>query len=299
MRRATKPRRLKSRRCVISIHALLAESDRLWVEQQCQKYISIHALLAESDRQRRSRQKLACYFYPRSPCGERPCIMTITICTALFLSTLSLRRATASYRQGRQKAPYFYPRSPCGERLFVRHVFADGKKSFLSTLSLRRATATAPSPPEPQRHFYPRSPCGERPRSLPYTPAHRLFLSTLSLRRATCCGFICYRRSSYFYPRSPCGERHFIVDGHRVHITNFYPRSPCGERHFLTRTPKTSYGAFLSTLSLRRATKLPKPLTDCVKISIHALLAESDGTYTLYGRVRADFYPRSPCGERR
>ena len=34
--------------------------------------ISIHALLAESDRIfRQNRQKRPTYFYPRSPCGER------------------------------------------------------------------------------------------------------------------------------------------------------------------------------------------------------------------------------------
>ena len=34
------------------------------------------------------------YFYPRSPCGERLTILLITVTTLLFLSTLSLRRAT-------------------------------------------------------------------------------------------------------------------------------------------------------------------------------------------------------------
>ena len=34
------------------------------------------------------------------------------------------------------------------------------------------------------------------------------------------------------------------------------------------------------------------------RISIHALLAESDRQCALYGSVRANFYPRSPCGER-
>ena len=56
----------------ISIHALLAESDRFKHKASPRLYISIHALLAESD----------------------ACILTISICTALFLSTLSLRRAT-------------------------------------------------------------------------------------------------------------------------------------------------------------------------------------------------------------
>ena len=73
------------------------------------------------------------------------------------------------------------------------------------------------------------------------------------------------------------------------------------------RMTPTTYGAFLSTLSLRRATgKLPKPLTDCVflstlslrratlttvlhwyhiSISIHALLAESDTRHRTRGAV--------------
>ena len=79
-------------------------------------------------------------FYPRSPCGERRSSKThdrhktaISIHALLaesdvlrrrayvqlkvFLSTLSLRRATTS--EGVIDAGYtdFYPRSPCGERL--------------------------------------------------------------------------------------------------------------------------------------------------------------------------------------
>ena len=56
---------------------------------------------------------------------------------------------------------------------------------------------------------------------------------------------------------------------------NFYPRSPCGERlHWAVNIKRPA--AFLSTLSLRRATlNLPsKPIDK--NISIHALLAESD-----------------------
>ena len=101
------------------------------------------------------------------------------------------------------------------------------------------------------------------------------FLSTLSLRRATCYSLRHSAPSGHFYPRSPCGERHFVVDGHTVHITNFYPRSPCGERRvwmgglsfnddFYPRSPcgerpildyfSAVMRQFLSTLSLRRAT---------------------------------------------
>ena len=78
-------------------------------------------------------------FYPRSPCGERltsevsdrvplaisihallaesdVSITIIITCTALFLSTLSLRRATISTRREANESIDFYPRSPCGER---------------------------------------------------------------------------------------------------------------------------------------------------------------------------------------
>ena len=100
--------------------------------------ISIHALLAESDFKILVESQRHNDFYPRSPCGERLFILTITICTASFLSTLSLRRATARRESRQQPAGisihallaesdfsvfaspfsifYFYPRSPCGER---------------------------------------------------------------------------------------------------------------------------------------------------------------------------------------
>ena len=79
----------------ISIHALLAESDgKVRVVEPGFENISIHALLAESDLLNSSWISSIRNFYPRSPCGERPYIMTTIICTVLFLSTLSLRRAT-------------------------------------------------------------------------------------------------------------------------------------------------------------------------------------------------------------
>ena len=100
--------------------------------------ISIHALLAESDCAVSVQVGGNVYFYPRSPCGERPCILTISICTVLFLSTLSLRRATSSIDDLEPSSTHFYPRSPCGERR-GRHIIDTRTKNF-----------------------YPRSPCGER-----------------------------------------------------------------------------------------------------------------------------------------
>ncbi len=57
----------------------------------------------------------------------------------LFLSTLSLRRATWVLVSMICPPRDFYPRSPCGERL-PADGSQRGNEIFLSTLSLRRAT---------------------------------------------------------------------------------------------------------------------------------------------------------------
>ena len=89
-------------------------------------------------------------FYPRSPCGERPVpqqengqAATISIHALLaesdvrrstmadfdkiFLSTLSLRRATVPRHGTGACHRDFYPRSPCGERRQMRGEFSDVK----------------------------------------------------------------------------------------------------------------------------------------------------------------------------
>ena len=101
----------------ISIHALLAESDLTDVSYlSIDNSISIHALLAESDYWPRVIVSPTLYFYPRSPCGERPLQFAVSVDRFVFLSTLSLRRATNSSVTTADKEAHFYPRSPCGER---------------------------------------------------------------------------------------------------------------------------------------------------------------------------------------
>ena len=56
---------------IISIHALLAESDLEQSASYNAYMISIHALLAESDVGASQGATAGDYFYPRSPCGER------------------------------------------------------------------------------------------------------------------------------------------------------------------------------------------------------------------------------------
>ena len=94
LRRATSERPETRQHGAISIHALLAESDPLTSRTKTIFAISIHALLAESD-----------------------VVHALKLANAmLFLSTLSLRRATLFSLLRNLLHDNFYPRSPCGER---------------------------------------------------------------------------------------------------------------------------------------------------------------------------------------
>ena len=87
--------------------------------------------------------------------------MIIITCTALFLSTLSLRRATTVKVKNTKRQPDFYPRSPCGERrvtvLGIQH---------RTGISIHALLAESDRHKTPKLiinvNFYPRSPCGER-----------------------------------------------------------------------------------------------------------------------------------------
>ena len=235
---------------MISIHALLAESDWIHHARLTANTISIHALLAESDRVESGQRHLPRNFYPRSPCGERRGHdFRSRVCQG-FLSTLSLRRATR-VNEDRYGPQHFYPRSPCGERPNFRR-YIRSHRAFLSTLSLRRATDNVSTPDIPKerflstlslrratadttpgagsaRDFYPRSPCGERPRGEHHASTQQEFLSTLSLRRATVQIVIVVVHALFLSTlslRRATGWAKTIA----TKVGNFYPRSPCGER---------------------------------------------------------------------
>ena len=170
-------------------------------------------------------------------------------------------------------------------------------RAFLSTLSLRRATEQSASYNaylEISIHAL----LAESDFMLPvlfcYTiiSIHALLAESDSKKSPPMC-FI-----RHFYPRSPCGERRSPVSASTNCAAYFYPRSPCGER------PPRGDLRYLDNI-----------------ISIHALLAESDGiglVFLWWGvrflstlslrratntpikayNIIKDFYPRSPCGER-
>ena len=148
---------------------------------------------------------------------------------SIFLSTLSLRRATY---QDKFSIP--------SDNISIHALLAESDtptlesltptQTFLSTLSLRRATRPVSALYSVNRYFYPRSPCGERLGTLRTVSVKKTFLSTLSLRRATllhCFFALCYS-----------------ISIHALLAESDAPAPGAEESGII----------FLSTLSLRRAT---------------------------------------------
>ena len=124
----------------VSIHALLAECDRIMIIDVILDRVSIHALLAECDRFRHSFPRHFCGFNPRTPCGVRPNQGMLDLDAPKFQSTHSLRSATPiAAHTGFFVSLSFNPRTPCGVRL-VRRASPRRKSRFQSTHSLRSAT---------------------------------------------------------------------------------------------------------------------------------------------------------------
>ena len=215
------------------------------------------------------------YFYPRSPCGERhrniahgerqknisihallaesdQLYDTYAKVLRVFLSTLSLRRATSADCNYRSGHCYFYPRSPCGERQHAKPT--EQAKTFISIHALlAESDANLRQNRHRRKHFYPRSPCGERPDGLFFLD--RMSRISIHALLAESDGPYHVKRHEkiHFYPRSPCGERRLYWLS-LVSARHFYPRSPCGERLLAARWVLLTQ-IFLSTLSLRRATQ--------------------------------------------
>ena len=146
---------------------------------------------------------------------------------------------------------------------------------FLSTLSLRRATHKLKSSSSRPFNFYPRSPCGERPLKRPKKPLK----TKISIHALL-------------------AESDKKGSGKSTTLTHFYPRSPCGERPPPRIREKVTNHISIHALLAESDHATIKTIQDNT-ISIHALLAESDGICIYSDSVRRHFYPRSPCGERR
>ena len=107
--------------------------------------------------------RTASNFYPRSPCGERRKHRVLKSRRIVFLSTLSLRRATSKKSDHLLPTSNFYPRSPCGERHSIIDIINNVIDYFYprspcgERLEFRKLLYPGTT------NFYPRSPCGERP----------------------------------------------------------------------------------------------------------------------------------------
>ena len=147
---------------MISIHALLAESDHYDNYNLHCVDISIHALLAESDLRRSASIWLDRYFYPRSPCGERPnTLLALRRCSTISIHALlaeSDNNINSSVNTADQisihallaESDRFHAADISASRISIHALLAESDKpcerhastqqEFLSTLSLRRAT---------------------------------------------------------------------------------------------------------------------------------------------------------------
>ena len=201
--------------------------------------------------------------------------VTGTLADALFLSTFPLRGTSASYYTRLRRYAHFYPRSPCGERPPFSTLPMLERSPFLSTFPLRGTSAIA-ADNVAIRHI-----------SIHVPLAGNVPLKSL--------GFLTLVISIHVPLAGNVGaDRGRAVRGQR----DFYPRSPCGERpSFMSIT--SLRGAFLSTFPLRGTSKLFYDIYSSALISIHVPLAGNVEVTCPYGTQEMDFYPRSPCGERR
>ena len=214
---------------------------------------------------------------------------------------------------------HFYPRSPCGERHFsgsawvqefpisIHALLAESdrfcpicqwrRSVFLSTLSLRRATRKLPMREPTALHFYPRSPCGERPLlSIRNTRNSAISIHAL-LAESDAYHFMPKIGTLHFYPRSPCGERLLHSrNGHNVNRISIH--ALLAESDTSEVSERVPLAISIHAL-LAESDPMDVPQYQILDISIHALLAESDPPAPPKARVLKNFYPRSPCGERR
>ena len=260
---------------VISIHALLAESDVLrqglgswssyfYPRSPCgerqqfgrlcfqRQPISIHALLAESD-----------YLSNNSRHFLRPFLSTLSLRRATqtntgsnesgeFLSTLSLRRATNSL-----------VRCSCTIDISIHALLAESDNFLTARFTHREISIHAllaesdawPVGISHHRRISIHALLAESDLSLRVSIfGSPSFLSTLSLRRATMILLPCAAQATHFYPRSPCGERPVGC------LVSMPPwcisiHALLAESDTLPLLTSRLSAAFLSTLSLRRATQ--------------------------------------------
>ena len=146
-------------------------------------------------------------------------------------------------------------------------------------------------------NFYPRSPCGERPAGTCSLGRPGLISIHALLAESDFCG-CCARCHCWISIHALLAESDVLVVPSGCWLPISIHALLAESDDNLTQGVFNLF-TFLSTLSLRRATDVIAVMTEAQSISIHALLAESDPGESGQRRLPRNFYPRSPCGERR
>ena len=235
------------------------------------------------------------YFYPRSPCGERLLKKATSSPPGLFLSTLSLRRATGRLAVKRYRLnisihallaesdtvlPTMRPEAWISIHALLAESDSRAMKLTLSSRISIHALLAESDFLGPQRcaafpDFYPRSPCGERR----WLRCWQLAAHDISIHALLAESDMCHR-----------------VDRVRacISIHALLAESDCKNWR-----KQSSHHKFLSTLSLRRATR-QNPGKHYVAFRFLSTLSLRRATcaWTAPAWPGRYFYPRSPCGER-
>ena len=147
--------------------------------------ISIHALLAESDSNFMDDFQRLQHFYPRSPCGERQKYLRKLYKRLNFYPRSPCGERRVLYRVLPYNKPHFYPRSPCGERRFSSKSWLTSSVNFYPRSPCGERQCSA-GPPRYRCCISIHALLAESDTYIRYCAiAVELFLSTLSLRRAT------------------------------------------------------------------------------------------------------------------
>ena len=192
--------------------------------------------------------------------------------TIIFLSTLSLRRATPETGAGSPNADISIHALLAESDMGVFESEHDMCISIHALLA--ESDQTNGSTTIPNFNFYPRSPCGERPKLTEKLKISSKFLSTLSLRRAT-------------------PTLHDIFELFTISI-----HALLAESDSFSRPLRATKHKFLSTLSLRRATQQSGQEQQLWQFLSTLSLRRATLAPRERSKTQKDFYPRSPCGER-
>ena len=213
-------------------------------------------------------ERLKAYFNPRTPCGVRHAVLSVSWLISSFQSTHPLRGATGRRPRGHLDGniSIHAPLAGCDA-----DYFAAEEDRFISIHApLAGCDASVSTATTWTRYFNPRTPCGVR----------------------LCSPGRC-RRSRNFNPRTPCGVRpaKVVYQGGEAYISIHAPLAGCDAEQ---GRPAKKHRRFQSTHPLRGATvpRLPKGHV-CI-ISIHAPLAGCDVGFTILRIVKKEFQSTHP-----